>query len=424
MLSISPSLVVSDRNSNVFDIPEYAAVGISGDLIEEISREYWIPLPEGSQLMELPGRLPVGLDRKSREIVVIEQNYSNELIAVAAFLSPAYTVTHLAAWERLPDAPRLSLFAYSSVGWYSGRFYVPAIRIDRDIRQDPLQFNRERVENEAGKFLKKYLGNRLLHHLIKNCALTYCCPAAQNYLLNRWEMPLPTSPSCNASCLGCISMQSNSGVSSTQDRLNFVPTVDEIVEIAVPHLETAPSPIASFGQGCEGEPLMNPQLLIDSVKGIRKKTKRGTINLNTNAYNHEAIAALRKAGLQSIRVSINSVRAKYYHKYFNPANYLFDDVLKSIEIMKSKGGFVSINLFVFPGFTDQPDEIKALESLIRNYEIDMIQWRNLNIDPEWYWEEMNPPEQEGIGIGQTIEYFKRKFPELRHGYFNPYLDFI
>jgi len=45
-------------------------------------------------------------------------------------------------------------------------------------------------------------------------------------------------------------------ITSTQDRLNFKPSAEEIVEFTVPHLQTAPYPIVSFGQGCEGEPLL------------------------------------------------------------------------------------------------------------------------------------------------------------------------
>ncbi|MCK4447981.1 MAG: radical SAM protein, partial [Candidatus Marinimicrobia bacterium] len=270
-------------------------------------------------------------------------------------------------------------------------------------------------------FLKRYSDNRLAEHLIKNCALTYGCPAAQNYLLDRWEMPLPTSRTCNSECLGCISLQKSTGICSSQFRIDFTPTAEGIIEIAVPHIETAPYPVVSFGQGCEGEPLMNPQLLIDAIKGIREKTNKGTINLNTNASRPDIIGKLLGVGLDSMRVSLNSSRPEYYYRYFKPLNYTFEDVLKSIEIMKCKGGFVSINLFVFPGFTDQPDEIEALESLISDYGIDMIQWRNLNIDPELYWEEINPPAQDGIGIKKMIEYFKKAFPKLRYGYFNPYL---
>ncbi|MBL7136218.1 MAG: radical SAM protein [Candidatus Marinimicrobia bacterium] len=428
MGNFSPSLVVSDGQGNVVDIPEYTALGVfrrkpdgSEEIVKEILAEEWIPLPEGSQLMELPGRIPVGKDRKSGKIVTLEGDPKEKLVAVAAFVAPAYTITHHAVWKRLPNAPNLSLYAYCAVGWYKDRFYVAALRIDPDIRQDPSQFNQERIETAAKNFLESYSNNRLAEHLIKNCALTYGCPAAQNYLLNRWEMPLPTSRTCNSECLGCISLQKSTGICRSQFRIDFTPTAEEIIEIAVPHIETAPYPVVSFGQGCEGEPLMNPQLLIDTIKGIRKKTDKGTINLNTNASCPDIIGKLLGVGLDSMRVSMNSSRPEYYYRYFKPLNYTFKDVLKSIEIMKCKGGFVSINLFVFPGFTDQPDEIEALESLISDYGIDMIQWRNLNIDPEWYWKEMNPPAQDGIGIKKMIEYFKKEFPKLRYGYFNPYL---
>lgn len=39
--------------------------------------------------------------------------------------------------------------------------------------------------------------------------------------------------------------------------------------------------------------------------------------------------------------------------------------------------------------------------------------------PKWYQEEMNPPEQKGIGIKTAIKYLKKIFPEPRHVYFNP-----
>ena len=137
-------------------------------------------------------------------------------------------------------ARRLSLFAYSAVGWFDGRFYVPAIRIDPDIRQDPPNFNQAEIARSAQRQLKLFPHNRLVAHLVNNCALTYGCPAALNYLLNRWEMPLPTAHTCNSACLGCISLQRNSGVCSAQHRINSL-NRGEIVEIAC-HILT-PRPI-------------------------------------------------------------------------------------------------------------------------------------------------------------------------------------
>ncbi|MBU0713121.1 radical SAM protein [bacterium] len=420
--AIKPLLVYSDGNGQVFNHDSLLALGASGEQLIDIPSETWILLPNGSQLMELPGRLPVGKNPDTEELITLESDENENIVAVAAFIAPAYTICYQAVYERLKDAPVLPLYAYSAVGWHEGQFYVPAIRIDDSMRQDPSQFNKERIEKAADQVMQRYPQNRLARHLVNNCAMTYGCPAALNYLLNRWEMPLPTSRVCNSDCLGCISLQEDTGVCSAQFRIEFTPTADEIIEIAVDHLETAPEPLVSFGQGCEGEPLMNAQLLIDTVKGIRQKTLKGTINLNTNASRPDLVAKLRDVGMDSMRVSLNSTRKTYYDRYFRPKGYTFDDVIHSIQEMKSRGGFVSLNLFVFPGFIDQPEEVESVEKLINDYQIDMIQWRNLNIDPEWYWEAMKPVEQEGIGIDRMIERIRIKFPNLRHGYFNPCLN--
>ncbi|MBV5345336.1 MAG: hypothetical protein JZU63_07315, partial [Rhodoferax sp.] len=57
----------------------------------------------------------------------------------------------------------------------------------------------------------------------------------------------------------------------------------EIAAVAVPHLQRAEHAIVSFGQGCEGEPLLQAQTIAQAIRRIRKKTSRGTINLNSNA---------------------------------------------------------------------------------------------------------------------------------------------
>ena len=420
-MKFAPLLVVSDGFGCISEIEEYSALGISGGRLVEIPTDEWIPLPQGSLLLELPGRLPVGKNNQTGAIEVLEPERNERLLAVAAFVAPAYTIYYHAAYERLPDAPILPLYAYAAVGWHAGQFYVPAVRIDASIRQDPAQFNPDSFAQAAEDILQKYPQNRLAKHLIENCARRYHCPAALNYLLNRWEMPLPTARACNADCIGCISLQGESGICSSQERIAFTPTPEEIIEIAVDHLQTAPEPVVSFGQGCEGEPLLNPQLLIDTVQGIRSRTAKGTINLNTNASKPEVIAQLRAAGLDSMRVSLNSAREVYYDRYFRPRHYRFGDVLTSIRRMKQQDGFVSLNLFVFPGFTDQPAEVQAVEKLIADYQVDMIQWRNLNIDPEWYWEKMKLTNVAGIGIGNVITRLRQNFPRLRHGYFNPCL---
>jgi len=55
----------------------------------------------------------------------------------------------------------------------------------------------------------------------------------------------------------------------------------------------------------------------------------------------------------------------------------------------------------------------------------MIQWRNFNIDPDWYLEKINMPETgEFIGVKQMMELIKEEFPNLKYGYFNPSMERI
>ncbi|MCJ7642251.1 MAG: radical SAM protein, partial [Desulfobacterales bacterium] len=251
---------------------------------------------------------------------------------------------------------------------------------------------------------------------LSRCALEYRCFAAKNVFFKRWECPLPTSPSCNANCLGCISLQPSECCPASQERIDFVPTVDEVVSVAFPHLEKAEDAIVSFGQGCEGEPLMQWQLLERSIWKLREKTDRGTINLNTNGSYPGRVEQLCDAGLDSIRVTLNSPSPKLYACYHQPRGYTFKEIVASLIAAKGKGIYTSINLLVFPGLTDREKEVERLIALIRRTDLDLIQMRNLNIDPDLYLEAMG--RGEGIGISQMIDVLKAEFPSLQFGYFN------
>ncbi len=336
---MSPYLLYSDGKGNIFEDRTLYATGRAGWDAYPIPGEDWIELPEGGSLYELPDRKGIGIDVKTGEMRLCEKGW-----AVAAFIPPAHTGLYLAAYESLPEAPTLPLFCYTAAGWWNEKFYVPAVRIEKDIRQEARGYNTDLIENGVGRLITAYPHNRLVKHLAENCCLTYHCPAARNFFLGRWECPVPTSPACNANCIGCISFQpQDETISSTQDRLTFKPTAEEIVEFTVPHLQTAPYPIVSFGQGCEGEPLLMWETIRDAIIEIRKHTGRGSININTTGSKPAAVHALCEAGLNSIRVSTNSARKHIYESYYLPNNYSFEDIQESLRVVRSNGGWASIN---------------------------------------------------------------------------------
>jgi pyruvate-formate lyase-activating enzyme len=421
----SPQLLVSDTDGNFFEIPELLMVGMSLGKPQVSSMDDLIPIPDGSDLFRLPGRKPLGYDPKKESFVELDTYDGVKVEAVAAFMSPAYLQTCHAAFKERRNAPRLPLYCYSPAGWKDGIVYTSGLRIDSDQRQDYKHFDLCTIEKRAKELPSKFPGNRLVEHLVNNCVLRYGCPAARNFVMGRWECPIPTSRVCNAQCLGCISKQPcESGFKASHDRISFTPTVDEIVEFVSNHLENAPRPVASFGQGCEGEPLLEGELLAESIRAIRKRTQRGIINVNTNGSLPGVVKKLCDAGMDSIRVSLSSARETYYNAYYQPKNYTFNDVIESLSIVNSYKRWSSINYLMFPGFTDTQIELDALVAVIEKTGLKMIQTRNLNIDPLWYIKMagLEKDHSEPLGVSKWVSAIRKLFPNLLLGYFNPPLS--
>jgi MoaA/NifB/PqqE/SkfB family radical SAM enzyme len=161
----------------------------------------------------------------------------------------------------------------------------------------------------------------------------------------------------------------------------------------------------------------------EAIIETRKHTDKGSININTNGSKPAAVEALMQAGLNSIRVSTNSVREEIYTKYYQPNNYKFEDIVESLRVVRRYNGWSSINYFVFPGMTDSIEEYEALRWLIKETGLNMIQWRNFNIDPDWYLGKMNIGETgECMGMKQLMELIREEFPDVKYGYFNPPIE--
>ena len=122
-------------------------------------------------------------------------------------------------------------------------------------------------------------------------------------------------------------------------------------------------------------------------------------------------------------MSVNSAREELYRSYHRPQNYAFGDVRASIRAARTRGIFVSLNLLFFPGITDTEDELTALTRLIEENGISMVQWRNLNIDPEWYFSTARSVCEPSpcMGLAVFMKRLRKACPWLRYGYFNPWL---
>ncbi|MCM8787317.1 MAG: radical SAM protein [Candidatus Omnitrophica bacterium] len=412
-----PYLLFSDKKGRLYQHPFLRMACSSGNIFKILSFDELIKLPKGSLLFYLPNRIPVGYDIGKKSFVLLDKFENKPAYAVASFLIPAYLRLYNPAYLNNKNSPTLPLWAYTACGYYNGNIYTTAIRIDRRIRQSPRFYDEKKIKKAVIEFLKAYPKNRLYRHLA-NCALNYNCLAAKNLFLKRWEAPLPTSMFCNARCIGCLSYQESDCVASHQ-RIKFRPTVEEVFEVMYNHLIKARESIVSFGQGCEGEPILNTKLIVEAITLVRNKTTKGTININTNASIPKNIEILCKSGIDSFRISLNSTHKEPYELYFRPTNYSFYDVLKSIYIAKKYKKFVSINLLVFSGFSDTEEEINSLIKFVKDTNIDMLQLRNLNIDPDVYLKTIkNYNKSKPKGILYLLNLLKKNFPNLKIGYFN------
>ena len=373
-----------------------------------------IPLPNGVTLSMMPDRLAVGRKRNGEQQVLPQSRGW----AVAALLPIGYTRTLLPAYEKVPDTEPLPFFGYSAVAGLNGRMYVAALKTDDPRKWHPRAFNRQKLERLVSEKQAAYPQNRIIAQHA-HCALDYSCPTASNLFFERWEMAIAVSPGCNARCIGCISKQEEEDLISPQDRLTFIPTVDEIVEVALPHLESAEDAIVSFGQGCEGEPLLQWHRIAGAIKAIRARTDKGILNINTNASNPRWLQRLYDAGLDTIRASTISGHPETYTAYYRPLGYTFDDVKESLKRAHDAGLYSSINLLSFPGLIDREREVEALLTFIQETGLRLIQLRNLNIDPEVFLPRMPDLNSMGkaLGMRTMIEIIKREAPDVEIGNF-------
>jgi pyruvate-formate lyase-activating enzyme len=344
----------------------------------------------------LPGRTPL----------LVTGRASDGETVLGALLPAGYTRLLLPAYLPRPSAPQLPLFGYTFACVVDDELHVAAARTDESDDWTPRYFAAGELDALIARRQAIDRGNRTLAQ-VAQCSRDYGCFTAQNVFLERGEAAIPVSPRCNAACVGCISeLDADSAIRSPQTRIAFEPQVDELARIGIHHLERVPQGIVSFGQGCEGEPLLRATIIAQAIAAIRARCGNGTLNLNTNGSLPRALSRLIDAGLQAVRISLNSFRHQVYAAYYRPAGYGLDEVLESIALGARAGLRVSLNYLTHPGVTDERAEVEALEAFLAAHPVAMIQTRTLNIDPDVYFGRVGRP-AEPLGMRVALARIER-----------------
>jgi pyruvate-formate lyase-activating enzyme len=379
----SPGLAYAGATGRVyFDAEQHPLA--DGGQYRLPARDELIPAPPGSITTLLPGRVPLLTDASGTRSVARGTASAARRTALAVLLPAGYTRLLLPAYRTKDGAPPLPLFGYTFACVVDDELYVAAMRTDASADWAPRSFASGELEGIVARRRADDPENRVLAQ-VGLCSLEYGCFTAQNVFLERGEAALPVSPKCNARCVGCISeLEPDAGFPSPQTRIDYETTAAELTRIALRHLERVPDGIVSFGQGCEGEPLLRSTTIARAIERIRAATGAGTINLNTNGSLPDSLQTLIDAGLDAVRVSLNSFRPDVYAAYYRPLGYGLDDVLESVRRAVRAGLRVSLNLLTHPGVTDARDEVAAADAFLNTVDVTMVQTRTLNIDPERY----------------------------------------
>lgn len=414
-------LLFADPRGKVMEHPHLLATLRSGeDLVPAQDRP--IPLPAAGKLVHLPGRLPVGVDPKTgdlellKEITVAGKTFVPH--AVGALLPPGYTRTFLPG-ELKGDGPILPQWAYTAAAWSERGPVAWAVHTDKRTHWDPTRYSTPELKSLVKDHLERFEGNRVLKQL-QTCALIYRCFTSQNVFYERDEGAIPASTMCNARCVGCISDQPKDGPPASHERMSDGPSGEEMGAIGLHHLKHATGRrMVSFGQGCEGEPLTRYPAIVEAIRFMRERTDEGSININTNGSLPHALDALFEAGLDAVRISLNSAVKDLYEAYYQPVKYGWEDVEASISLSRKRGGYVALNLLTFPGVTDREGEVEALLGLVKKHRVDQIQTRPLAIDPLQYVEVARGRGAGGepIGIRAMLRELERSCPWLVIGNF-------
>jgi pyruvate-formate lyase-activating enzyme len=421
-----PRLLFADDRGTVYDHPELLAAARSGEALLR-PRERPLAMPDGATLCLLPGRRPVGIDPASGALTVLNEVKVGRRRfvphAVGATLPPGFTRTLLPAAARPPlstvaETPMLPQWAYTAAALGPDGPVVYALRTDRRGHWDPRRHSTPDLPRRVERLVAT--GNPIYRNL-RRCALEWRCFTAQNTFYGRDEGAIPSSASCNAACVGCLSEQEDGMPPASHERIARPPSAEEMADLAIRHLETATGRVmVSFGQGCEGEPLTRWKEIERAIRLVRARTSRGSIHANTNGSLPDALARLCDAGLDSVRISTNSASEDLYAAYYRPSGYGLRDVIRSIGVARGRGAYVALNLLTFPGVTDRAGEAERLCALVGETEVDQVQTRPLAIDPDVYLAIAAGRGGGGapIGIPALVRALKRARPGLVVGNFS------
>ncbi|MGH7759757.1 MAG: hypothetical protein ACREN7_10640, partial [Candidatus Dormibacteria bacterium] len=105
-----------------------------------------------------------------------------------------------------------------------------------------------------------------------------------------------------------------------------------------------------------------------------------------------------------------------FSAYYRPRGYSIREVLECARVASELGAQLTVNLLTFPGVSDAPQEIERTISALSSLQVQQLQLRSLNCDPQWLLRRL-PPLASAVGLEQLLARLGQDLPQLRLGNF-------
>ena len=322
--------------------------------------------------------------------------------ALAVALPAGYTRLLVPAYATQRDAPALPLFGYTFACAVDDRLLVAAMKTDESDDWKPRRFKRGELEG-ADRAAARTRGratacsSRSRSARASTAALprrTFFSNAAKR----RCRSPrsaMPAASAASRSRTRTPAYRRRKRASSTRSRLRSSRRWRFTIWSA------SKSGIVSFRTRVRGRAAAALGHDRPRDRAHSRRRGNGTINSNTNGSQPHRLARCIDAGLQAVRISLNSFRPQRLRGLLPSAGIRLEDVFESIRSGGRTRARVSLNLLTHPGVTDDVEEIEAMEAFLREAPVAMIQTRTLNIDPALYFETVGRP-RAPLGMRRAI----------------------
>ncbi|MBR3622286.1 MAG: radical SAM protein, partial [Selenomonadaceae bacterium] len=172
-----------------------------------------------------------------------------------------------------------------------------------------------------------------------------------------YNIGIEVSSLCNARCVYCAHSKGNHGLYEGNMSM-------ELFKKIIGQIREFPKKIRLIETYSFGEPLCNPHLE-EMIEIIRKEDIAEKINFTTNGllFNKKRTDALMKAGVDTIRISLQGLNADTYKKMCG-VNMNFEEFLSNLRYLYENRGNCKIRMKIADiALKDEPDGEKKFEEM-------------------------------------------------------------